>query len=162
MNFNIINIVIVVFVAYFAYTGFKHGFIKELSSIISYITGFLLSKILGPILEQYLMLEIFIKDDALRQKIGYLISFIIIVYIFKIISGLIEKFIDMKWQNKFLGLIIGILNGILIFSLIISIFKELLPSMNIHEDWRNKSYLYRNIDMLQKQYIIQYNQLQNK
>ena len=75
---------------------------------------------------------------------------------------MIEKFIDMKWQNKLLGLIIGIINGVLIFSLIISIFKELLPSINIHEDWSKKSYLYRNIDKLQEEYLIQYEKLQQK
>ena len=162
MDLNIINIVILLFIAYFAYSGFKNGFIKELSSIISYITAFLLSQTMGPLIEKYFILEVFIKNEALRQKIAYLLSFIIIVYIFKIISGLIEKFIDMKWQNKLLGLIIGIINGILIFSLIISIFKELLPSINIHEDWSQKSYLYRNIDNLQKEYLIQYKKFKEK
>ena len=68
----------------------------------------------------------------------------------------------MKWQNKVLGLIIGIINGVLIFSLIISIFKELLPSINIHEDWRQKSYLYRKIDTLQEEYLIQYKKLRQE
>ena len=100
MDLNLVNIVILLFIGYFAYSGFKNGFIKELSSIISYITAFLLSQTLGPIIEKYFMLEVFITNEALRQKIAYLLSFIIIVYIFKIISGIIEKFIDMKWQNK--------------------------------------------------------------
>ena len=130
--------------------------------IISYISAFLLSQSIGPLIEQYLILETFIKNQPLREKIAYLISFIIIVYIFKIISNLIEKFIDMKWQNKLLGLIVGIINGILIFSLIISIFKELLPSINIHEDWQKKSYLYRHIDNLQQEYLIQYNKIKQK
>ena len=162
MDFNIINIVIILFISYFAYSGFKNGFIKELSSVISYITAFLLSQSIGPIIEQYFILETFIKNEALREKIAYLLSFIIIVYIFKLLSGLIEKFIDMKWQNKLLGLIIGIINGVLIFSLIISIFKELLPSINIHEDWRQKSYLYRKIDTLQEEYLIQYKKLRQE
>ena len=160
MDLNIINIVIILFIAYFAYSGFKNGFIKELSSIISYISAFLLSKTTAPIIEKYLILETFIKNEDLKQKIAYLISFIIIVYAFKLLSGLIEKFIDMKWQNKALGLLIGLINGILIFSLIISIFKELLPSINIHEDWSEKSYLYRNIDKLQQEYLIQYKKIQ--
>ena len=69
---------------------------------------------------------------------------------------------NMKWKNKILGLIIGVMNGILIFSLIISIFKEILPSINIHEDWREKSYLYSAIDTLQKEYLIQYNKIRQK
>ena len=162
MDLNIINIVIIIFIAYFAYSGFRNGFIRELSSIISYIAAFLLSKTTAPLIEKYLILETFIKNVPLREKIAYLISFIMIVYAFKLLSGLIEKFIDMKWQNKLLGLIIGLINGILIFSLIISIFKELLPSINIHEDWSQKSYLYRNIDKLQQEYLIQYKKIQKK
>ena len=162
MDLNIINIIIILFIAYFAYSGFKNGFIKELSSIISYIAAFLLSKTIGPLIETTLMLEVFIKNEALKQKIAYLLAFIIIVYIFKFISSLVEKFIDMKWQNKILGLFIGVINGILIFSLIISIFKELLPSINIHQDWSQQSFLYRNIDKLQTNYLIQYNQLKQK
>tara|TARA_Y100001960_G_C14740035_1_gene862481 strand:+ start:839 stop:1327 length:489 start_codon:yes stop_codon:yes gene_type:complete len=162
MDLNIINIIIILFIAYFAYSGFKNGFIKELSSIISYIAAFLLSKNIGPLIETTLMLEVFIKNEALKQKIAYLLAFIIIVYIFKFVSSLVEKFIDMKWQNKILGLFIGIINGILIFSLIISIFKELLPSINIHQDWSQQSFLYRNIDKLQTNYLIQYNQLKEK
>ena len=162
MDLNIINIIIMLFIAYFAYSGFKNGFIKELSSIISYIAAFLLSKTIGPLIETTLMLEVFIKNEALKQKIAYLLAFIIIVYIFKFISSLVEKFIDMKWQNKILGLFIGVINGILIFSLIISIFKELLPSINIHQDWSQQSFLYRNIDKLQTNYLIQYNQLKQK
>ena len=157
MDFNIINIVIILFITYFAYSGFKNGFIRELTSIIAFISGFLLSQSLGPIIEKYLTLETFIKNDSLREKIAYLLSFIIIVYVLKMISNMIEKYIDMKWKNKILGFIIGIINGVLIFSLIISIFKELLPSINIHEDWRNKSYLYSKIDTLQETYLIQLN-----
>ena len=159
MNFNIINIVIIVFIIYFAYLGFKNGWIKELTNIISIISAFLLSQSIGPIVEKYLILETFIKDQILREKIGYLLSFIIIVSIFKIINILIEKYIQIKWKHKILGIIMGAIKGVLILSLIISIFKELLPSNNIHKDWREKSYLYSKIDTLQKKYLIQYKKL---
>ena len=161
MNFNSINIIIVLFISYFAYKGFIRGFIKELSLIISYIAGFVISKTTGPMLEIFFNLEIFIKSEALRQKIAYLLSFIIIIYVFKFLSYALENFIDMKWQNKILGFVIGVINGILIFSLIISIFKEILPTVNIHDDWSQKSSLYRGIDYLQKEYLIQYKNYQD-
>tara|TARA_B100002052_G_scaffold297052_1_gene326845 strand:+ start:26397 stop:26885 length:489 start_codon:yes stop_codon:yes gene_type:complete len=161
MDFNSINIIIILFVSYFAYKGFVRGFIKELSLIISYIAGFAISKTTGPMLEIFLNLEIFIKSDPLRQKIAYLLSFIIIIYLFKFLSYALENFINMKWQNKLLGFLIGILNGILIFSLIISIFKEILPTINIHDEWSKRSSLYRGIDTLQKEYLIQYKNYKN-
>tara|TARA_B100001142_G_scaffold329544_1_gene393262 strand:- start:3289 stop:3771 length:483 start_codon:yes stop_codon:yes gene_type:complete len=159
MDLNIINIMIIVFITYFAYLGFKNGWIKELTNIISFISAFLLSQSIGPIIEKYLILEIFIKDQILRGKIGYLLSFVIIVSVFKIINILIEKYIEIKWKHKVLGIIMGGINGILILSLIISIFKELLPSNDMHEDWRKKSYLYSKIDTLQERYLVQYKKL---
>ena len=159
MDLNVINIMIIVFITYFAYLGFKNGWIKELTNIISFISAFLLSQSIGPIIEKYLILEIFIKDQILRGKIGYLLSFVIIVSVFKIINILIEKYIEIKWKHKVLGIIMGGINGILILSLIISIFKELLPSNDMHEDWRKKSYLYSKIDTLQERYLVQYKKL---
>ena len=159
MDLNVINIMIIVFITYFAYLGFKNGWIKELTNIISFISAFLLSQSIGPIIEKDLILEIFIKDQILRGKIGYLLSFIIIVSVFKIINILIEKYIEIKWKHKVLGIIMGGINGILILSLIISIFKELLPSNDMHEDWRKKSYLYSKIDTLQERYLVQYKKL---
>jgi len=159
MDLNIINIAIIVFTIYFSYLGFKNGWIKELTHIISMISAFLLSQSIGPIIEKYLILETFIKDQVLREKIGYLLSFLIIVSIFQIINILIEKYIEIKWKHKILGMIMGTIKGILILSLIISIFKELLPSNNMHEDWRNRSYLYSKLDTLQKEYLIQYKKL---
>ena len=155
MNFHTIDIIIILFLSYFTYSGFKNGFIKELSNLISYISAFLIA---GKIAEEtHPYLDIFIPDEALKYKISYLISFVLIVYLFKLLSHTIEKFIDMKWQNKLLGLILGALNGMLIFSLIISIFKEILPQhISIHQDWRNKYYLYKTLDDLQQEYLIQY------
>ena len=162
MNLNIINVIIIIFITYFAYSGFKNGLIKELTTIISFISAFLLAQIIGPIIEKYLILETFIKNQPLRDKIGYLVSFIIIVYILRIIGALIEKYIDVKLKHRILGVGIGILNGILIFSLIISISKELLPSNDIHEEWKKTSYLYSTMDTLQEKYLIQYNKLKEK
>ena len=159
MDLNVINIMIIVFITYFAYLGFKNGWIKELTNIISFISAFLLSQSIGPIIEKYLILEIFIKDQILREKIGYLLSFIIIVSVFKIINIIIEKYIEIKWNHKVLGIIMGGINSILILSLIISIFKELLPSNDMHENWRKKSYLYSKIDTLQEKYLVQYKKL---
>ena len=53
MGINLINIVIILFITYFAYSGFKNGFIKELTNIIGLIVGFLLSQYMAPIIEKY-------------------------------------------------------------------------------------------------------------
>jgi len=154
MNLHLIDIIIILFLFYFAYSGFKNGFIKELNSLVAYITAFLLSNQIASLIHPYF--EIFIPYENLKYKIAYLLSFVVIVYLFKLLSHLLERFLDIKWKNKLLGLILGIINGILIFALIISIFKEVLPNINIHQDWRDKYYLYKSLDDLQQKYLIQY------
>ncbi len=150
-----INTIIILFLIYFGYFGYRKGFIRELSNMISYIFGLLLSRLMFSIFSD--SLSTLIIQDRLRDKISYLISFMIIVYIFKILTRFIESLIDLKWKNKLLGLTLGFLNGIIILSLTISIFKELLPS-SFGDDQSNKtqSILYQNIDLLQKNYLIQY------
>ena len=156
ININFINIIIVSFLSYFAFWGFKRGLIKELSTTISYILGFMISKYLSTFIEIYLSLDVFIKTENLRQKFAYLLSFILIIYLFKIISSLIEKLINIDSRSKFLGALFGGINGILIFSIIIFIFKELSPSIYAHENWKEESIIYKRIDDLQKKYLIQY------
>ena len=112
MNLHLIDIIIILFLFYFAYSGFKNGFIKELNSLVAYITAFLLSNKIASLIHPYF--EIFIPYENLKYKIAYLLSFVVIVYLFKLLSHLLERFLDIKWKNKLLGLILGIINGILI------------------------------------------------
>ena len=97
---------------YFAYTGFNKGVVRQLSNMISYIFGFLLSKIIFSIFSHYL--EFIIVETDLRNKIAYFIAFIVIVYIFKLLTHTIESLIYINWNNKLFGLIFGIINGIMI------------------------------------------------
>lgn len=152
-----INAIIIIILIYFGYRGYKNGLIRELSNMISYFFGLILSRMTFTIFSN--SLSILILQNRLRDKISYLISFIIIVYIFKILTGFIENLIDLNWKNKLLGLGLGILNGIIILALTISIFKEILPSSsNTNKVKSSKSVLYKNIDLLQQKYLIQYNE----
>jgi membrane protein required for colicin V production len=150
-----VDIVIIIFLVYFGYLGYQKNFVRELSNMIAYFFGLLLSRMMFSIFSDNL--TIFILQNRLRDKISYLISFIIIVYIFKILTRFIESLIDLNWKNKLLGLTLGILNGIIILSLTISIFKEIIPrSFDLTKAWESKSVLYKNLDLLQKNYLIQY------
>ena len=150
-----INIIIITAVGYFAYTGFQKGLINQINNMISYIFGFILSKLIFSIFSGYL--EFVIVGFDLRNKLAYLISFIAIVYIFKILMNAIESLIYIKWNNKLLGLIFGVINGIMICSLIISIVQDIIPpSFNMHESWKNQSTLYQYLNILQKEYLVQY------
>ena len=154
---NIIDIIIIIFLIYFGYSGLKKGFIRELSNMISYVFGFLLARIIFSMFSNNL--NVLIIENRLRDKISYLIAFIMIVYIFKTLTRFIENLISIKWKNKLLGLTLGILNGLMIFALIISISKEIIPNtLSLHKNWNEHSLLYKNLNLLQKKYLIQYNE----
>ena len=150
-----INVIIITAIAYFAYTGFQKGLISQINNMISYIFGFILSKLVFSMFLGYL--EFSIVGFDLRNKLAYLILFIVIVYIFKILMNVIENLIYIKWNNKLLGLIFGVINGIMICSLVISIVQDIIPpSLNMHESWQNQSTLYQYLNILQKEYLVQY------
>lgn len=152
-----IDVLLLIFLIYFGYIGYQKGFVRQLSDMISYIFGLIIARIMFSMFSE--SLSIFIIQDRLRDKISYLISFIIIVYIFKILTRFIELLIDIKWKNKFLSFFLGSINGLLILSLTISIFKEIIPnSLEINKP--NQSVIYKNLDFLQKEYLIQYRESQ--
>ena len=74
-----INAIIIIILIYFGYRGYKNGLIRELSNMISYFFGLILSRMTFTIFSN--SLSILILQNRLRDKISYLISFIIIVYI---------------------------------------------------------------------------------
>ncbi len=152
-----IDVLLLIFLIYFGYIGYQKGFVRQLSDMISYIFGLVIARIMFSMFSE--SLSIFVIQDRLRDKISYLISFIIIVYIFKILTRFIEVLIDIKWKNKFLSFFLGSINGLLILSLIISIFKEIIPnSLEINKP--NQSIIYKNLDFIQKEYLIQYRESQ--
>ena len=146
------DFIIVIILIYFGYFGYKKGFLRELTNMISYIFGLILSSMVFDVFSN--SLTTLILQNELRNKIAYLISFIIIVYIFKILTRFVETLIDVQWKNKLLGLTLGVCNGLIILSLIISIYQEIIPK-SFNQIMPNKSILYKNIDLLQKNYIIQ-------
>tara|TARA_Y100001970_G_scaffold68898_1_gene87900 strand:- start:362 stop:826 length:465 start_codon:yes stop_codon:yes gene_type:complete len=147
-----VDIIIIIILIYFGYIGYKNGFIRELTNMISYVFGLILSSMVFHIFSN--SLSTLITQNGLKDKIAYLISFIIIVYFFKILTRFVETLIHMKWKNKLLGLTLGLCNGLIILSLTISIYQEIIPK-SFNQIIPNKSILYKNIDLLQKNYIIQ-------
>ena len=150
-----VDIFIFIVIMYTGFQGFKSGGLKELSNTIAYLFGFMLARFLYSYFSN--ILTILIYQDYLRDKMAFLISFLFISYIFKILLRMIENLIKFKLKKHYLGFIFGILNSIMIISLFISVFKEILPiSFNIEKTLTQKSILYKNLDILQKNYLIQY------
>ena len=154
MRMSAIDIIILLFLTYFAFKGFRNGFIKEIGNVLSLFVAFVLSTkgyIFFDFLNQY------IENEHLKDAIAYLASFVCIVLILQIFIRAVDKlvsFIDFGSLNKSLGLLFGVIKGIMFFCLIIFIFESVPIGMDnnnsIHEDWKRNSTLYSYCNEIKK------------
>ena len=150
-----IDILILILIFYTGMIGYKTSGLRHLSNMVAYFFVFILSRFLYSTFSY--SLTIFIFNEHLKDKIAFLIAFLMISYFFKILLRIIENIISIKLKKHYTGFIFGMINSILIISLCISVFKEVFPyTMNVHNTLYAKSILYQKLDTLQKNYLIQY------
>ena len=150
-----IDILILILIFYTGMIGYKTSGLRQLSNMVAYFFAFILSRFLYSTFSY--SLTIFIFNEHLKDKIAFLIAFLMISYFFKILLRIIENIISIKLKKHYTGFIFGMINSILIISLCISVFKEVFPNtMNVHNTLYTKSILYQKLDTLQKNYLIQY------
>ena len=152
MNFSPPDIIILCILAYFGFNGFRCGFIKEISKIISMIVGFVAASKFHKYIEPYL--EDYVSNLTVLSIISYLIIFFIVVIIINIISNLLTKFFDiisLGWLNRLVGCILGIIKGILIVSLIIFVI-QIAPN-DLKTQLKEDSVLYKICDKVRENII---------
>jgi len=120
------DIIIILILAFFTFNGFRHGFIVEISRIISLVGGFIMAakfhKELLPFIRPY------IENESLQVTAAYLGIFIMVVIIITLIAKVLQKFFEfilLGWLNRLLGVLLGMLKGFLIVSLLIFIIQAL-------------------------------------
>ena len=120
------DIVIIIILAFFTINGFRHGFIVEISRIISLVGGFILAakfhKELIPFIQPY------IENESMQVTAAYLGIFTLAVVIITIIAKILQKFFELillGWLNRLLGVLLGMLKGFLIVSLLIFIIQSI-------------------------------------
>ena len=139
MSFTPPDIIICLILGFFAFNGFRHGFIEEMARLISLVCGFILASkfhnLVIPSLQHY------IEEETLRVTVAYLVVFVVSVIVIAIIAKMLQKFIELillGWLNRLLGLLLGFLKGFLIVSLIIFIIQAIPLKLNGVETIRNK------------------------
>lgn len=134
---NVIDIIILIFLAFGAILGFKRGFTRQLLSLIGIfviiVLSFILKNPISVLLYNNLPFfnlggifkDITILNILIYEIIAFLIVFLILLFIFKIlikITNVFEKILKMTIilgiPSKILGAILGIIEGI-IFTFIV-------------------------------------------
>ena len=133
---NMFDVVVLILVAYGLISGFKKGFIVEISGMIALgvgITGtFKFSENLG----NYLVIYIDWEPEII-QIVSFILLFIGIVYVISILAKMLTKalkIILLGGINRLLGALFGILKWMLILCALTLVFKEVNQILTLMED----------------------------
>lgn len=122
-------IIVIVILAYAFYRGYNKGFVYQLAALLSWVLAYQLSSRLAGWVHQLLLSHNLVSPDT-SKYISYILCFIGIIFLVKLLAFSIVKFLKMlgiNLINKFAG---GVLSVILFF-LVVSIFTYFLIDLHI-------------------------------
>lgn len=123
---NILDIILIIPLAWFAYRGFTRGFIIELASLVALIAG-----IWAAIHFSFFAADFLAGNFDMGPKyipiVAFIITFVAVVVIVYMVGKIIEKFINilaLGFLNKLAGLAFGIVKAAFLISVIILIINS--------------------------------------
>lgn len=140
---NIIDIILFIPIIWFAYAGFKRGFIIELASLVALILGIYTALYFSFYAENFLE-HILNMGPKYRPIVAFILTFIVVIVLVHLIGKLLERLINLValgFLNKFAGGIFGILKGALFLSIVLLIINQFNDKF-ISEDKKEGSMLY--------------------
>jgi membrane protein required for colicin V production len=144
---NYIDIILAIPIIWFAFQGFKRGFVVELASLAALILGIYAALHFSGFAVEFLHNNFDINPDYI-PVIAFIITFIIVVIVVHFIGKILEKIINMValgFLNKLAGAIFGFLKAVLIISIIMLIINHFNEDF-ISKDKKNNSLLYNKIE----------------
>ncbi len=145
---NILDIILVIPLLWFAYKGFTKGLIIELSSLGALILGVYAAYYFSDYAKEFLTNNFEIKKQYL-QILSFAVTFIVVVILVLLLGKILEKFVNLialGFLNKLAGGIFGILKVAFVLSVIIFIINSFdEKEMIISEKMRKESVLYKPI-----------------
>jgi len=143
---NIIDIILIVPVAWFAYMGFRKGLIIELTSLAALILGIYAAIHFRGYIATFLSNNFNFNEEYV-PIIAFVITFVIVVILVFILGKIIEKFINLialGFLNKLAGTVFGIAKGVVLLSIVLLIINKFDEDF-ISESKKENSLLYRPI-----------------
>lgn len=151
MSVNLLDIILIIILAFFGYHGYRKGLIIEVTSLAAFILGlffaFYFSDVTAGILKQYFTIQ-----EKYMAAIAFIVTFIAVLFIVLLVGKILEKFIDillLGFVNKLAGGVFGILKGALFLSIIIFVFNYFDPNHSfINQKAKDESVLYEPIESI--------------
>lgn len=123
---NVIDIVLLIIFAWFAYQGFKKGFVIELASLVALILGIYAAFYFSEYAKNFLVNSLEMDNDYIPVT-SFVITFIVVVILVYALGRILEKLIKMValgFLNKLAGGVFGVLKAVVFISIVILIFNH--------------------------------------
>ncbi len=143
---NILDIILVIPLIWFAWKGFSRGLIIELTSLAALIIGIYAAIHFSWFAAEFLT-DNFEIEGRYLSIISFIVTFIVIALAVYAIGKLVEKLVDivaLGFINKSLGTVFGILKAAVLLSLILLVINSFDTNQKlISEKTKEGSLLYR-------------------
>jgi len=145
---NYIDLILLIFLLWSAYRGFRNGLIIEVASLAALILG-----IFGAIKFSYMTSDFLVEKFEMTTQylplISFAITFVIIVVVVHLLAKALDKLVKaiaLGFVNRILGVLFGVIKTAFILSIILVILNTI--DRNTHflpEDKIEESFLYKPI-----------------
>lgn len=133
-----VDALVVVLVIVSSYLAMVRGFFRELFALASWIIAFAAAFFLAPVVQPYLSLIPYVGEQMHKNcEVGVLISFVLVVGVALILTGLIIWMFSTPARNtavsvidQVLGLVYGALRGLVLVGVLLIAYQEIFSTQN--------------------------------
>jgi len=124
-----LDIILVIFLFYFAFKGFTNGFIVSIATLVGLVLGFYTAAHFSEFTANWLHHDMGFKSSNIRL-IAYIITFVIVVVLIYLLGRFmtgVVKTVGLGIVNRLAGALLGIAKGLLIASFLFLLFTRIDP-----------------------------------
>jgi len=141
-----LDIILVIFLFYFAYKGFTNGFIISIATLVGLVLGFYAASHFSEFTANWLQHDMGLKSSNIKL-IAYIVTFVIVVVLIfllgRFLTGIV-KTVGLGIVNRLAGALLGIAKGALLASLLFLLFSKIDPHQSLFTAQHKKgSVLYK-------------------
>lgn len=148
---NTIDIILVLFLLYFAYKGFSSGLIISIATLVGLVIGFFAASHFSELTANWLSTDVGLKSQNLKL-IAYILTFVLVVVLIFILGRFLTtvvKTVGLGILNRLGGALFGLLKGALIASFIIMLILRIDPAESlIKSETKSQSVLYKPVSIV--------------
>ena len=151
MTINLLDIIILVPLALFAWNGYKKGLIIEVASLAALVLGLYMAFFFSDFAAEMLN-DLFDLDQKYVAVFAFLMTFIVVLFLVLTLGKALEKVVKillLGLLDKLAGAVFGILKGALLLSILIFVINYFnFGDYLFKEEIRSKSIFYEPVESI--------------